>query len=97
MSEFTVLYDGGADFYQSFFWTRESQGRRDFFCKLIAIDIQQKGIVPLYLPLLSTSWRNGQLTIWINISRWQSFVILADKRGIQTKYSDVRKEFDQDE
>ena len=94
MSEFTVLYDGGADFYQRFFFTQKHPVGRDFFAHLIAIDITDKGIVPLYLPLFTVNKRSGQLSLWINFDRWRSLIILVDRNGIQTKYTDVRKEFD---
>jgi len=94
MGEFTVLFDGGAKFYQRFYFTRKHRTGRDFLSRLIAVDITEKGIFPLYLPLFTLEKRTKQLSIWINFNRWKNIIFLIDRHGIQAKYNDVRKEFD---
>ena len=92
MKEFTVLYPGGVDFFQRFFFIRKHEGGIDFLTRLIAIDITEKGNIPLYLPVFTVSKRAGQLTLWINLSRWQYFVINYDRNGLKVKHIDIRKE-----
>lgn len=94
MGEFTVLFDGGAKFYQRFYFTRRHKTGRDFLSRLIAINITDKGIFPIYLPLFTLEVKTKHLSIWINLSRWKNIILLMDSNGIQAKYNDVRKEFD---
>ena len=96
MNEFTVLHDQSADFFQRFFWMRKHQNGTDLLSRLIAVDITRDGVIPLYLPLLSFSHRNSRLVICISFSRWKSLLILLDRRGIQTHYTDVRKDYPED-
>ena len=96
MNEFTVLHGKIADFFQRFFWIRKHQDGTDLLSHLIAVDITDDGVIPLYLPLLSLSYLNSHLVICISLSRWKSILILLDRRGIQTHYTDIRKDYPED-
>ncbi len=94
MNEFTVLSKDDAVFCKRWFWIRKHSAGTDLFSRLIAIDITDDGIMPLYLPTITYTSKEKQLTFWINLSRWQSLVIIFGPRGIQTRYIDIRKSFE---
>lgn len=92
MKELTVFTKGHVDFFQQFFWVYQHQQGTDVFSRLVAIDFDGKMVTPLYLPLFTFLRQDTQLTIWINLSRWESIVLVLSPNGVKTKYIDFRNE-----
>jgi hypothetical protein len=95
MSKFTINVPGNIIEVKRFYWAIKNDGYTRLLSKLVGVQLTDKGIAPLYLPVLSFEKRAGQLYFEFHLNKWKSLIILIDKNGIDTKIFDIREEYDE--
>jgi hypothetical protein len=94
MRKFTIILPDEVRQYQRFYWRVDWDDHQRFLVKLVGFELNEDGLMPIYLPRFSFQHEAGQFYCSFQLDNWRSLEMTLDRTGLHFNWNNLKKEGD---